>query len=117
MYAINDHIVFPNTQLVHSLNINTLKKPRVFRLTFHLIEIGEKKNYLKPKKRKGKHNRSTQLIRRNSNTAMANNRLRESTTELMCTYVTNTTKREKPNGLKSKVKNSLCACYVLISCI
>lgn len=25
MYAINDHIVFPNTQLVHSLNINTLK--------------------------------------------------------------------------------------------
>lgn len=33
--AINDHIVFPNTQLVHSLNVNTLKKPRVFRLTFH----------------------------------------------------------------------------------
>lgn len=37
MYAINNHIVFPNTQLVHSLNINTLKKPRVFRLTFHSI--------------------------------------------------------------------------------
>lgn len=39
MYAINNHIVFPNTQLVHSLNVNTLKKRRFLSLTFHSNQI------------------------------------------------------------------------------
>lgn len=44
MYAINDHIAFPNTQLVHSLNINTLKKRRFLSLTFHSNRIAYSEN-------------------------------------------------------------------------